>query len=82
MEEKKEQVEIQKLDMDDLEQAAGGAIWYDALAAAKGVRRRQEKDNPPEPDPVKKQGVVSDAISGISSGAGKIKERLDKIARH
>lgn len=77
-EEKKGQEEIQKLNMDELEQAAGGAIWYDALEAAKGIKRgRKETD-----DSEKKPGPVAGAISGISNGAGKVKERLDKFARH
>lgn len=78
MEEKKGQEEIRKLDIDELEQTAGGAIWYDALEAAKGIKRGGKDSD----DSEKKPGPVAGAISGLSNGTGKVKERLDRFARH
>jgi hypothetical protein len=78
MEEKNGQEKIQKLDVDELEQAAGGAIWFDALEAGKGIKKSKKQAAESE----KKPGPVAGAVGGISSGAEKIKERLEKFARN
>lgn len=86
MEEQNKQEKPENLNTEDLEQVTGGALWFDALEASKSVKRRQAKEAAVSADsadePSEKKGVISGVISGMSHGAGQVKERLDLFGKH
>lgn len=86
MEDHKKQEKPENLNAEDLEQVTGGALWYDALEATRSARKRKEKAQnvsaDSNDDSAEKKGIISGAISGLSHGAGKVKERLDIFGKH
>ena len=77
MEDKTKQEGIQKLDADELEQAAGGILLFDALQAARSIKKSRK----PGAGSVKKEGILTGVIDGFSDRVDQVKERLDKFGK-